>query len=112
MAVGAAAALWLALLVDRLWGEPPARLHPVVAMGGYLGWAGRRLPQAPRAAFAAPPDVLVLDDSEIAVRFLCRLLGDFGFRAHPVRDSAAAWPRTRSSCGCPRTCRWCMSIRC
>ena len=45
----------------------------------------------PRAGFAAPPDVLVLDDSEIAVRFLCRLLGDFGFRAHPVRDSAAAW---------------------
>jgi CheY-like chemotaxis protein len=47
--------------------------------------------QPSRAAFAAPPDVLVLDDSEIAVRFLCRLLGDFGFRAHPVRDSAAAW---------------------
>lgn len=47
--------------------------------------------QPPRAPFAAPPDVLVLDDSEIAVRFLCRLLGDFGFRAHPVRDSATAW---------------------
>ncbi|CAN7662454.1 adenosylcobinamide-phosphate synthase CbiB [Pseudorhodoferax sp. LjRoot39] len=49
----AAAALWIALLVDRLWGEPPAALHPVVAMGRYLGWAGRRLPQTPRAAFAA-----------------------------------------------------------
>ncbi|KQP22855.1 adenosylcobinamide-phosphate synthase CbiB [Pseudorhodoferax sp. Leaf267] len=47
----AAAALWIALLVDRLWGEPPAALHPVVAMGRYLGWAGRRLPQPPRAAF-------------------------------------------------------------
>jgi CheY-like chemotaxis protein len=43
------------------------------------------------ARAAAPPDALVLDDSEIAVRFLCRLLTDFGFRAHPVRDSAAAW---------------------
>lgn len=46
-----AAAVWIALLVDRLWGEPPAALHPVVAMGRYLGWAGRRLPQAPAAAF-------------------------------------------------------------
>lgn len=46
-----AAALWIALLVDRLWGEPPAALHPVVAMGRYLGWAGKRLPQAPAAAF-------------------------------------------------------------
>ncbi|RCW68261.1 adenosylcobinamide-phosphate synthase CbiB [Pseudorhodoferax soli] len=49
----AAAALWVALLVDRLWGEPPAALHPVVAMGRYLGWAGGRLPQAPAAAFSA-----------------------------------------------------------
>lgn len=48
-----AAALWLALLVDHLWGEPPAALHPVVAMGRWLGWAGRRLPQAPAAAFTA-----------------------------------------------------------
>lgn len=38
-----AAALLLALLIDRCLGEPPARLHPVVWMGHYLGWAGRRL---------------------------------------------------------------------
>ena len=37
------AALLLALLIDHLWGEPPARLHPVVWIGHYLGWAGRRL---------------------------------------------------------------------
>lgn len=29
--------LAIALLVDRLWGEPPAWAHPVVAMGRYLG---------------------------------------------------------------------------
>ena len=39
----AMAALLLALLIDRLWGEPPVRLHPVVWMGNYLGWAGKRL---------------------------------------------------------------------
>ncbi len=38
-----AAALWLALLVDRWLGEPPARWHPVVWMGHYLGWMGSRI---------------------------------------------------------------------
>lgn len=37
------AALCIALLVDRIWGEPPARWHPVVWMGRYLGWAGPRV---------------------------------------------------------------------
>ncbi|RYF32417.1 MAG: cobalamin biosynthesis protein, partial [Comamonadaceae bacterium] len=37
----AVAALWLALAVDACFGEPPARLHPVVWMGNYLAWAGR-----------------------------------------------------------------------
>ncbi|MES2954268.1 MAG: adenosylcobinamide-phosphate synthase CbiB [Pseudomonadota bacterium] len=45
-----AAALLLALLIDRLWGEPPAAIHPVVAMGFYLKLAGRRLPGLPAAA--------------------------------------------------------------
>jgi adenosylcobinamide-phosphate synthase len=48
-----AAALLIALLIDRLWGEPPAALHPVVGMGRYLHAVGRRLPQRPRAAFVA-----------------------------------------------------------
>ena len=38
---GAAAALLLALLIDSLWGEPPARVHPVVGMGQMLGGASR-----------------------------------------------------------------------
>ena len=43
----AVAALWLALLLDALFGEPPARWHPVVWMGHYLGWTGGRIaPQA------------------------------------------------------------------
>lgn len=51
--LAAVAALWVALLVDHLWGEPPATLHPVVAMGHWLGWAGRHLPQTAAAAFTA-----------------------------------------------------------
>ena len=42
VAVGALAVL-VALGVDRLWGEPAARWHPVVGMGRYLGWAGERI---------------------------------------------------------------------
>ena len=38
-----AGALLVALAVDRLWGEPPAKWHPVVWMGNYLSWAGKRL---------------------------------------------------------------------
>ena len=34
-------AVLLALAVDRLFGEPAARWHPVVGMGVYLAWAGR-----------------------------------------------------------------------
>jgi adenosylcobinamide-phosphate synthase len=42
----------LSLFIDRWWGEPPARLHPVVWMGQYLKWVGRGLPdRAPWAAF-------------------------------------------------------------
>ncbi|MBS0506122.1 MAG: cobalamin biosynthesis protein CobD [Proteobacteria bacterium] len=41
-----AAALLLALLIDRWWGEPPAPLHPVVWMGRALGACGARLAPA------------------------------------------------------------------
>lgn len=52
-------AVLLALLVDRCWGEPPARWHPVVGMGRYLGWLGPRVAPARGApAGAARPFVL------------------------------------------------------
>lgn len=57
------AALLLALLVDRVWGEPPVKWHPVVWMGNYLGWAGERLQRIAQpwsaegqASGATPPD--------------------------------------------------------
>ena len=51
--MSAIAALWLALAIDRWFGEPPARAHPVVWIGRCLGWAGRRI--APPAAAPARP---------------------------------------------------------
>jgi len=47
-----AVALLFAFAVDRLWGEPAARWHPVVWIGRYLGWAGQRV--APQSATVAP----------------------------------------------------------
>ncbi len=38
-----AAAVPVALLIDHLFGEPPAHWHPVVWMGHVLGWAGKRV---------------------------------------------------------------------
>jgi adenosylcobinamide-phosphate synthase len=46
-------ALLIALLVDHYLGEPPARWHPVVWIGNYLGWAGRHLQ---RQACQTPQD--------------------------------------------------------
>lgn len=48
-----AGALLVALVLDWLFGEPPARLHPVVAMGQYLAAAARRV--APAVGAAARP---------------------------------------------------------
>ncbi|MEP6825384.1 MAG: adenosylcobinamide-phosphate synthase CbiB [Ramlibacter sp.] len=47
-----AAALLFAFLLDHAFGEPPARLHPVVWMGRYLGWIGSRI--APREVLRSP----------------------------------------------------------
>jgi len=38
-----AGAVLVALAVDRVFGEPPARVHPVVLMGHYLEAVGRRV---------------------------------------------------------------------
>lgn len=51
-----ALALLIALVVDRWCGEPPARCHPVVWMGGALSWAGRQLQGCIGQKQAAGPD--------------------------------------------------------
>lgn len=44
-----AGAVLVALALDLVFGEPPARVHPVVAMGHYLGAVGRRVSRAAEA---------------------------------------------------------------
>jgi adenosylcobinamide-phosphate synthase len=54
-----ALAVLCALVIDRLLGEPPVRWHPVVWMGHYLGFMGRRI---------AP---LMPDPAKPAARLFC-----------------------------------------
>jgi adenosylcobinamide-phosphate synthase len=42
-------AVFVAMVVDRRWGEPPAWAHPVVGMGRYLGCLGPALTRWPPA---------------------------------------------------------------
>ena len=51
----ASLAVLVALAVDRVWGEPPARWHPVVGMGRYLGWAGERIAPTPQRVETVSP---------------------------------------------------------
>ena len=45
-------ALLVALAADLYVGEPPVRYHPVVWMGNYLDWAGKRVQRLARQALA------------------------------------------------------------
>ncbi|MCW5652736.1 adenosylcobinamide-phosphate synthase CbiB [Hydrogenophaga sp.] len=47
-------AMLLALAIDRWWGEPAARWHPVVAIGRYLSFAGQLIAPPSGAARARP----------------------------------------------------------
>ena len=52
-----ALAILVALAVDRWLGEPPERVHPVVWMGNYLGWAGRAVQAHTRQDPSLPQDL-------------------------------------------------------
>lgn len=82
-----AAALWLALLVDRWFGEPPAHWHPVVWVGHYLAWAGARI--APRGAQAGQG----ADISRFVLGALAWSLGavGVGFLAFFVQQWLLSW---------------------
>ncbi len=55
----------VAVLLDLVLGEPPARFHPVVWMGAYLGWFKRRLPSGKAAGFLAGAAAWILGASVV-----------------------------------------------
>lgn len=58
--VAAPLAVLVALALDRALGEPPARWHPVVGMGHYLSFMGRRIAPSADAPAANPARAFVL----------------------------------------------------
>lgn len=64
--------LMLAMLIDRWLGEPPRELHPVVWMGCYLGWAGKRLTACrPGAAFTLGMAAWLAGAAAVAIAYTC-----------------------------------------
>ncbi len=78
LAAALAWAVLVALALDLLWGEPPVRWHPVVWMGNWLGWAGRR---------AAP---LADAPGAVAQRFKPFMLGALGWSVGAATFSIVA----------------------
>lgn len=76
-----AAAVPVALLIDHLFGEPPARWHPVVWMGHALGWAGQRVaPLAPDAPVGRDLKVFCLSSLFWCVLFAMVLFISWGLQ--------------------------------
>lgn len=66
----------LALILDRWFGEPPARFHPVVWMGYYLGRIGRTLPDhGPRIAFCLGALYWLFGAAAVAFVYGCAAVG-------------------------------------
>jgi adenosylcobinamide-phosphate synthase len=62
----------LALIIDRLFGEPPASIHPVVWMGRYLKHIGSELPDlAPRRALLLGALYWLLGAAVVALVYGC-----------------------------------------
>ncbi len=82
-----------ALLLDFLFKEPPAKLHPVVWMGGFLRFAGRRLPDTPAKGFVAGAGAWLVGAALVgALAFLLQhaasWLGGFGW----IATGVLLWP--------------------
>ena len=62
-----AAAVLVALAIDRYCGEPPARWHPVVWMGHYLNWIAAYVTPAGSRAALNPRDIKAFGLGALAV---------------------------------------------
>jgi adenosylcobinamide-phosphate synthase len=80
----------VALLLDRLIGEPPAALHPVVWIGQFIALLERRAPSGSAAAliFGAIMTAIVVGAATIAGLVLQRLAG---MLPGPLGIAAEAW---------------------
>ena len=86
-----AAALLLALAIDRWLGEPPVRFHPVVWMGNYLGWTGRRVQQVALQGAVGQPVPNGAMVAALTPDYKAFWLGALYWSAGAASFSVAAW---------------------
>lgn len=67
-------ALLLALAIDRFFGEPATRCHPVVWIGNYLGWAGRKLQRVARQTLPFTQPTGVKSEQDLKAFWLAALM--------------------------------------
>src|SRR5262245_2284482 len=85
----------LAMGADHLRGEPPARMHPVVAMGAYLRAAGARRPHdSPALELAAGSAAWLAGAATTTAAGLLteRLVARLPRRLRPLALAGALWP--------------------
>ena len=73
-----ASALMLALAIDRYLGEPATRWHPVVWIGNYLGWAGRKLQRVARQEPPFTQSAGVENEQDLKAFWLAALMWSAG----------------------------------
>ncbi len=86
-----AAALLLALAIDRWLGEPSLRLHPVVWMGNYLGWTGRRIQKVALQSAAGQPVSTGVMVATLAPDYKAFWLGTLFWSAGAAVVFVASW---------------------
>ncbi|MDO9436596.1 adenosylcobinamide-phosphate synthase CbiB [Hydrogenophaga sp.] len=91
-------AVLVALAVDRVFGEPPARWHPVVAIGHYLSFMGRHIAPVADAASAKRANATNADNvanAENAAHFANATKAanaePSAHAAHTANDARAFW---------------------
>jgi adenosylcobinamide-phosphate synthase len=82
-----AIALCIALLVDHLFGEPPARWHPVVWIGNYLGGIGKRIAPVGLSARRAAPFI----GGALAWCIGAAVVGGVAFAVQHALDALPFW---------------------
>ena len=86
-----ASALLIAFAIDHFFGEPPARLHPVVWMGSFLDWAAAHLLLKPSKTENEPDYLTFLAGTVVWITLATLILMAFFGLQWAVLQLPAVW---------------------
>lgn len=84
-------ALVAAMFIDHRWGEPPARLHPVVWMGNYLNWAAAHILPKPAHDENGADYLLFLAGAGVWIAAVALILIVFSSLQEAILQLPAVW---------------------